>query len=349
MIDYEYEADFLDGLEPFVRAELAERFGSRVRYAQLARPDALPFTYDGALAGLLELRSVVAVSLVLFFPVPRPKALLGHQYLTQLLTAIAAVRELWQPGRFTTLKMSAAGEASSVMQRLKSELEQHTGLRPDQEEGDLLLRLRRDGAGWQVLIRLSPRPLAARPWRVCNMPGALNASLAHALIMLSQPHSSDRVLNMACGSGTLMIERLAVAPARVMIGCDTDPAALECARANIAAAENHEIAAGRPVRLEAWDAIAVPMPDASFDMICADLPFGQLIGSHRDNQVLYPRIFIEAARLARPGARFVLITHEVRLLERIAGDFADVFRLQRVLQVRSSGMTPRVYLFERQA
>ena len=34
------------------------------------------------------------------------------------------------------------------------------------------------GEGWEVLVRLTPRPLTARPWRVCNWPGALNAVVA---------------------------------------------------------------------------------------------------------------------------------------------------------------------------
>lgn len=338
----------LEGLAPLARDELQRRLGAAVRMGDAPRPDALGFTYRGPLADLLELRSVVAVSLVHVFPVPRPKALLGHQHWVVMAEMIGQAMELWPPGRFQSLRLSAAGAESSVMQRIQQEIAQHTGLRPDADEGDLLLRLRRAPDGWELLVRLSPRPLATRPWRVANMPGALNASLAHAMAQLTQPSPADRVVNLMCGSGTLLVERLALARAALALGCDTDPAALECARQNLAAAQGYELPHGQPVRLEPWDATAVPMPDASFDVLLADLPFGQLIGSHRENEETYPRLMAEATRLAAPGARMALITHEVRLLEHAAAPFEAHWALQDVIPVRSGGMTPRIFLWRRE-
>lgn len=340
------EADVLEGLAPFAMDELDMRFGSRVEVQPAPRPDAVAFAYRGGLDRLLDLRSVVAVSLVKPFAVPRPKALLGHQHLVALLAMVETARELWPAGRFATFKLGAAGAESSVMQRLKDEIGKNTGLRPA-EEGDLLLRLRRNREGWEALVRLSPRPLATRPWRVCNMPGALNASLAHVMMMLTRPQSGDRVLNMACGSGTLLIERAGIADAHELIGCDTNANALECAEQNIAAARGHELAPNQAVRLEAWDATATPLAAASVDVICADLPFGQLVGSHQNNQQLYPKILVEASRIARPGARLALITHEIRLLEQAAAQVADSWHFERTVAVYSGGMTPRIFVWTR--
>lgn len=337
------EADVLEGLEDFAADELIERLGARVRLGDV-RPGAVAFTYQGDLGALLGLRSVLAAYLVLHFDVPRPKALLGHQHFERLLGAVALVRGLHAPGAFGTLRLSAAGEDSSVLVRLKDELAARAGLALADDEGDLLVRLRRarGAGGWECLLRLSPRPLATRAWRVCNMPGAPNATLAHAMMQLSEPAADDVVLNLACGSGTLLVERLALGPARAALGCDTDPQALACAQANLAAAGY----AGR-ARLERWDATALPLPNASASMICADLPFGQIVGSHRENELLYPRIVAEAARVAAPGARLVLLTHEVRLLERVAAAYAHAWEHVATLAVRSSGMTPRIFAFLR--
>ena len=342
------EVDFLEGLAPFVKDELTQRFGSRLHWRTAPRPDALAFDYTGTLEPLLDLRSAVAVSLVRSFPVPRPKALLGHQHFGGLLAMISEARALWPPDRFATLRIGAAGDDSPVMLRLAEELAQHTGLRPTADEADLLLRLRPAPEGWQALVRLSPRPLATRPWRVCNMPGALNASVAHVLMRLTEPRPGDRVLNMACGSGTLLIERLALESARQIIGCDTALAALACATQNIAAARGHELAPNQPVQLEAWDATATPLPDASVDVICADLPFGQLIGTHRQNETLYPQIFAEVTRLAAPNARLALISHELRLLEQAAVPFAADWQIDQIVRVRTSGMTPGMYVWRKQ-
>jgi ubiquinone/menaquinone biosynthesis C-methylase UbiE len=341
---HDLEADVLEGLEHFGSAELRNRFHHYVKFSDTPSPGAIRFHYSGDLSALLDLRSLIAIYLVRRFDVPRPRALLGHQHFTALLDQVATVRRLAAADAYQMLRLSAAGEDSSVMSRLKDELAQHTGLRIAPDEGDLLLRLRRsaDGAGWEALTRISPRPLATRAWRVCNLPGALNATLAHAMMHLSTPHPDDLIVNVACGSGTLMVERLALGPARSLLGCDIDPAALECARANLWAAGFDKLA-----RLERWDAADLPLADGSATMICADLPFGQLVGSHLENEVLYPRFFAEATRIAAPGARLILLTHEVRLLERAATQHASAWRREEELRVRTGGMTPRVYLFRR--
>jgi ubiquinone/menaquinone biosynthesis C-methylase UbiE len=341
---FDCEADILEGLERFGAAELSQQLNRYVDLTEQPAPGKLRFVYTGDLRALLDLRSVTAVYLVRRFLVPRPKALLGHQHFTALLDQIATARALFPSDAYQTLHLSAAGEDSAVMSRLKAELAQQTGLEIAAGEGDLLLRLRRaaDRQGWEALVRLSPRPLATRAWRVCNRPGAPNATLAHAMMRLSAPQPDDAVVNLACGSGTLLVERLALGPVRSAIGCDIDRAALECARQNLRAA-----GVERLVRLEPWDATRLPLTDGSATLICADLPFGQLVGSHDDNELLYPQIFAEATRIAAPAARMVLLTHEVRLLERTAGHYTGAWRIEEVLRVRSGGMTPRVYLFRR--
>jgi SAM-dependent methyltransferase len=343
-VSYELEADLLEGLEHFGRTELQNRLRNYVKLNDSPANGVLRFYYSGQLSALLDMRSLTAIYLVRRFAVPRPRALLGHQHFTALLEQIAMVRALAPAGAYQTMRLSAAGEDSSVMSRLKGELAQHTGLAVASDEGDLLLRLRRSaaGAGWETLTRLTPRPLATRAWRVCNRPGALNATLAHAMMSLSAPHPDDMIVNLACGSGTLLIERLALGPARSLHGCDTDPAALECARANLQAAGFSGLA-----QLERWDATDLPLADGSSTVICADLPFGQLVGSHRENEVLYPRLFAEATRIAAPGARLVLLTHEVRLLERVALHYVNAWRKGEELRVRTGGMAPRVYMFSR--
>jgi ubiquinone/menaquinone biosynthesis C-methylase UbiE len=341
---FECEADVLVGLERFAYAELSERLGDRVRFGATARAGTLRFRYTGDLAALLDLRSVISVYLVRHFGVPRPKALLGHQHFEALVGLTELVRGLAGADAYDTFRLSAAGEDSSVLTRLKTELAQRTGLSSAADEGDLLLRLRRSrrDEGWEVLMRISPRPLATRPWRVCNRPGALNATLAHSMVELTQPAPEDIVLNLGCGSGTLLVERLSLCEARSAIGCDIDPAALECAGENL-----HAAGFAREATLEQWDAGQLPLADRSVRMICSDLPFGQLVGSHRENEQLYPRILAETARVAQPGARMVLLTHEVRLLDRVAAQYTQQWSLQEVIRVRSGGMTPRVYLFRR--
>jgi tRNA (guanine6-N2)-methyltransferase len=345
------EAEIIPGLERFAQEEMIERFGTRLQFQPSSREDTQRFRYTGHLGALLGLRSVVAVFVAHTFAVPRPRALLGVEHFTALLALVDTVRGLHRPPTFTTLRISAAGEESSVLTRLKTELAARAGLTPTEEEAELLLRLRRapgPDVAWEVLARLSPRPLTARAWRVCNMPGALNAVIAHAMARLTHPTPTDRYLNLACGSGTLLIERLALGPAALTLGCDRDPAALACAAQNLQAAR-----VPAPAPLIQADITRLPLPDGAVDVLTADLPFGQMIGSHSENERLYPLLLAEAARVAAPAARMVLVTHEIRLLERLldspptraAWATDEILRLK--LPFKSGGLNPRIYCLRR--
>ena len=65
---------------------------------------------------------------------------------------------------------------------------------------------------------------------------------------------------------------------------------------------------------------ATPLPAGPFKQLYADLPFGSAIGSHVENEALYPALLREAARIATDDAVCVFLTHEINLLRRcVAG------------------------------
>lgn len=346
------EAEVVEGLAHLAARELERRHGDRV---ELIRPEELgdqtegvQFEYAGRLRALLSLQTAQAVYLVSQFPIARPRALLGDEHFRRILRQIDTVVELGAGAPFRSFRIAAAGSDSPVMRRLKEQIQRHTGLATSDSEADLHIRIRRAlyGQGWEVLVRLSPRPLATRAWRVCNYEGALNATIAAAMVMLTEPKPDDTFLNVACGSGTLLIERLSFGPVGRAIGCDVDPRALECARANVQAS-GHD---GR-VELQPWDARSLPLPRASVDALCADLPFGHLVGSREENLRLYPLILREAARVARPGAPFVLISHEVKLLDSLLRSVpvrgVPEWEIRSTFRVSQRGFGRRVFVLRR--
>lgn len=326
--------------------ETRQRLGDALRLLAEPAPGegVISATLAGDLRPLLGLQTIFSAYSVVTHPTPRPRGLLGHQHFTRLLAQIEAARRLAPAGSYQSLYLSAAGAESAVLTRLKDELASALDLQLASHEGDLLLRLRRppDGSpGWQTLVRLSPRPLATRPWRACNYEGALNAAVAHAMCRLTRPSPDDHYLNLACGSGSLLIERLACAPARRVVGVDIAGEALACARQNLAQTRR-----GGMVRLVQADAAELPFPTASFDVLTADLPFGHLVGTHQANLENYPRWLDEAARLLRPGGRLCLITHEVRLTQTLlTGD--DRWRSELEQRVWLGGLHPRLFLLTR--
>jgi tRNA (guanine6-N2)-methyltransferase len=355
-----YEAEVVLGLEEFARAELRALFRGRPPARGGAQPGTLLFPYRGDARRLTSLGTVTSVSRVYPFEVPRPRALLGEEHLQTLLKQIRSVVDLHPPGTFKSFRFSAAGVTSSIFARLSEALESRTGLPADPEDGDLLIRVRRavtssggpgpappaSEKGFEILVRLTPRPLAARPWRVCNLPGALNATVARAMAGLTAPSPHDRFINLTCGSGTLMIERLALGPARLILGGDRDPEALRCARANLAAA-----GCDRRATLVRWDAGRLPLRNGSANVLCADLPYGMLMGSRRENERLYPELLVEATRVAAAGAAMVLITHAVPLLDQALARLPAHWTVERRFEVqipfKSGILRPRVLLLRR--
>jgi tRNA (guanine6-N2)-methyltransferase len=336
-----YEAEVAEGLESITRDEIKHFLGKKADVRNITESGAVRFHYAGDPGTLLNLQTAISISAVSYFPVPRPRALLGHEHLTTLLRQIDTIRAMFPRDSFKTLYLSAAGAESSVMTRLKEELATKTRLVVSPDKGDLWMRLRRSGEGWETLIRLSPRPLATRAYRVCNLEGALNAAVAHAMVLMSSPRREDVVLNIGCGSGTLMIERLRSAQAKNVIGCDIDTMALDCARTNLEAA-------GLSARAQLClaDTRKLPLLDNSIDTIFADLPFGQLVGTHTDNIVLYPVMLHETARVAKPGASFVVITHEIRLIESLLSD-SKLWRVEDTKRIMLGGLHPRIYLLRK--
>lgn len=338
-----YEIETPEGLEIIAQQELNRLFNTPAKTIKNTTKPGTFGVYFAQPRTLLQLQTITAVYLVIPFSVPRPRALLGHEHFSRLSQQIDFVQSLHPEQTFQTFHLDAAGSDSTVMNRIKETITQHTKLAFDPSAGDLLIKLRGalySKAGWEALIRLSPRPLSTRSWRVCNYEGALNAAVAHSMVTLTQPQADDHFLNIGCGSGTLLIERHRRASAVSITGCDTNPAALHCAQNNI-------YASGAPsINILYGDARKLPFSTHTFNALCADLPFGQLIGTHQNNKTLYPALLEEAARVAKTKACFVIITHEIRLMEAVLQQ-SPHWIIKNVLKITLRGLHPRIFVLEK--
>lgn len=331
---------FLPGLREFVTDEAARIPGVRVVGPVSGRDDALHCQVAGALRPLLSLRTVVAPFLALRFAVPRPRSLLSGEYLPRIAEAIGTAQRLDGVASF---RIEAAGRDSPVFGRLAGALSEATTLPFEPDNGECVLRFRRSGDGWDVLVRLTRRPLSARKWRVQGHPAALNATIAAAAGLLTRPQPRDRVANVMCGSGTLLIERLLMAGSRAAIGVDSDPAAIAACRANVAAAGLRERVGlcAADIADDAW------LENAPFDVLLADPPWGDKAGRHADSEALHMALLGRAHAAAAGRARFLVVTHEVRVMERCLRRDAGRWRLADERRVFAKGHHPRLYLLYR--
>jgi 23S rRNA G2445 N2-methylase RlmL len=334
---FRYEFTVTPGLENLAERELAATpWGSQAQIQSatglLAAASAEPYPPEQVL------RTAVALYEVLDFPVPRPKALLGHQHLTRIIHACKAILS----PSFTTLSISAAGKSSEVMQRLLAELAAALQLKAVRDVGDLHLRIRRSTLhddGWAVLVRRTPRPWATRAWRSENLPGSLHAPVAAAMAMLAQP--TETVLNVGSGSGTIAIETSLIHPNLPVVSLDVDWANIQLTRRHMQAA-----AVGVDHLLQA-DARTLPLADASFGAVLSDLPFGQLMGHNEDLQALYTAWLRETARVTQLEGRGVFLTHAVRLMMEVLGSVQDVWQVEKILPITLNGLHPRLFMLKR--
>ena len=343
------ELTFLPGLADVLRDEVAEVLHpKRPATPAPGRDDALVLTLPGALSEVRRLTTAVAAFIVLHFDVPRPKSLTSGDHLRRIVEAVYASLRV---AGSSTFRFEAAGSDSTVFARLASEINVATGLKHDDKEGELVIRVRRgaargnDGArsdgpdpGWDVLVRVGNRPLSARPWRVADYPGAVNATIAAAMVRLAGVDPEDRVANLMCGSGTLLIERLLAGPAAAATGIDLSPEAIEASRANLEAASLQ-----RKATLETVDIAAA---EGTYDLLLADPPWGTIHGSHATNAELHATLLREAHRLAAPGARLVVLTHEIKVMERCLRE-TDLWAVRSETRVFAKGHHPRIYLLDR--
>jgi 16S rRNA G966 N2-methylase RsmD len=346
------EVTFLPGLGEVVADEIVERLSpERPPRPVPGRDDALRVGLTGPFADVLGLRTAVAAFVVRHFDVPRPRSLTSGDHLARIVEAMYTSLRVAGSSSF---RFEAAGSDSVAFTKLATLLHEATGLTYEPEHGELVVRVVRGQAtrpdvdpGWDVAVRLGPRPLSARRWREVDFPGAANATIAAAMSRLAGVRPEDRVLNLMCGSGTLLVERLLSGPAASAVGVDDDPAAIEAAHANLRAAGQ------RHARLVQADAtspsgLATALDDETYDLVLADPPWGGLHGSHETGPAVHAGLLRAAHAVTAPGGRLVVLTHEVRIMEHAVAEAAALWTpVGPPLRVFAKGHHPRIWVLQR--
>lgn len=157
-------------------------------------------------------------------------------------------------------------------------------------------------------LRLSDRTMRHRPYKIVNLPASLRPSVAAAMVWLTEPGAGDVFLDPMCGSGTILAERMLIAPYQQVLGGDISPESIRATTQNLETLH-------KSYQVRRWDACALPLDTNSIDKVATNLPFGKQIGSRQAIKRLYPGFFKELARVLKPDAVATILSSEFELVK----------------------------------
>jgi hypothetical protein len=185
-------------------------------------------------------------------------------------------------------------------------------------------------------LRLWPRRLDDPRWsyRRRDVPAASHPTVAAALARVAGAHPDDVVWDPFVGSGAELVERALLGPYRALWGGDLDPAALDAARENLAAA-------GHAATLERRDARVGPPPGTT--LVISNPPMGQRVLSRAAVGPLLVQLVDAVAATLPAGGRLAWLSPVPR-------DTADRARqsglaVRRRLPVDLGGVQTELQLF----
>lgn len=177
--------------------------------------------------------------------------------------------------------------------------------------------------------------LAVSSWRAA-VPAETDGQTTNVPVApgAAKPH----VLDPFCGSGTLLIELARYTPCASLTGVDISAPALCAARVNIAAAHVSALLLQKDAcRFE----VRVP-----YDIVLTNLPFGNRVGTHEDNEPLYRDFVRRLPALLRDGGVAVVYTMERRLLTKCIKGTKGL-TLKTALRTEAGGLLPWAFVLEK--
>ncbi len=228
------------GLEKVVCAELGEAWRPRV---------AGPGLVDARLEGPLARATAIRTALHFGFPLdPVPVREDLAEAIVRAITdprALAIVRTFTRTGgdastpapiRFR-LAWTHGGHRRALAWRcaeLVSQATKELVNDPTESTWEFVV----DDQPGRVSIELVPRGFADErfSYRTATVPASSHPTLAAALVRLVPPRPDDIVWDPFVGAGAELAERARLGPYKALFGTDTDPAALDAARENLARA-----------------------------------------------------------------------------------------------------------------
>ena len=201
-------------------------------------------------------------------------------------------------------------------------------------EGATSWRVHLDDDATLIGVRLAPRPLHRRAYKQDALPGTLHPPVAAALVLLAVREARvppSRLLDPACGSGTIGIEAAYVTAEFTITASDRRPDALVAASANVRRA-------GVDVSVLQADGGHLPLPNRRVDAVVTNPPWGRQSPPTGALAGGLAPLWNEAARVLVPDGTLAVIG------DRVMVDALATAGMRRTAELELSLMGSRVLL-----
>ena len=281
--NYKIKVGFIEGLSGVVLKEVLKKIGGNIISVG---ETCVYLDFNKSFDNLLKLKSVHSISLVSSGKNYNPAHINNHKSLVADMIDYILKNS---SDKFKTFRISCAGSDSVEVRSIARYIETKFSI-TESTEADFKINIYRFEGLWEIAVQISARPLSYRDYKVINMSGAMDTTIAYALNSLCKLENKKSYLNPFCGSATLLIEAAQEYPElEKLVGLDNDKKNLSNAYQNIRKS-------GLIKKIELFERDILEEPDfGMFDVITADLPFGMTISKNKDLTQMY-KIFIEYAR-----------------------------------------------------
>lgn len=260
------------------------------------------------LSNIKDLRSVARAYLVLQGDEYHPSYISNHKSVLGDLIDVIIDSNV---KNFSSFKISCAGSDSPEVKSISKYIQETYSL-VEKDEADLKVHIIKSEDVWEVGIQTTPRPLSVRDYKVVNMSGAMDPTIAYAVNSFCHLERSDSYLNVFSGSATLLIEAgQCYSNLQKLIGFDNNKKHLSLSIQNIKMA-------GLIEKIQIKEGDIFDKPDfGKFDAIVSDLPFGMSISKNENLEKLYECFVEYCEEKLNSNGRLVIYTSEYEIMEPI--------------------------------
>lgn len=174
-------------------------------------------------------------------------------------------------------------------------------------------------------------------YRVKDLPASINPSSANMMLEEVRKYlkKDASVLDPFCGTSTMLIERSHISSC-TLTGVDIDKRAIEYSYINSNKAN---------VKVNLVNKNILDF-EGYFDEIISNMPYGNRVSNHRDNEVLYKAFINKIPSILNDDGVAILLTSELSLMKKVIKNNKRL-KLVKDIYTETGGLTPHLFVIKK--